>query len=59
MMKGSAFVILIATVLAACAQSPQPNLYLRPVKQVNLDLMPSRQAPRSLGFAAAATEAAP
>lgn len=59
MMMRLAFALLIATGLAACTQSPQPTLYLRPVRQVNLDLMPSREAPQSLGFAAAATETVP
>lgn len=59
MMTRPFFALLIATLLAACAQSPQPTLYLRPVRQVNLDLMPSRLAPKSLDFAVVTTEAAP
>jgi|GEM_PF-3825401 hypothetical protein len=34
--------------LAACADSPQPTMHLRPVRQVNLDMMPSRTVPQTL-----------
>lgn len=34
--------------LAACADSPQPTMHLRPVRQVNLDMMPSRTIPHTL-----------
>lgn len=39
---------LITIGLVACAEPPQPNLYLRPATQVNLEMLPSRAIPQTL-----------
>lgn len=50
---------LIAIGLAACAEPPQPTMHLRPVRQVNLDMMPSRTIPQILTPDFLVTETSP
>lgn len=49
----------ISTGLVACAEPPQPIMYLRPVTQVNLEMLPSRTIPRTLTPDIPVTEPSP